>query len=64
MAKDLTPEDLLTDPSTPWWARDVILVALQKDAVDAANVFEVLAAVFGLRARRLLTSGLEHGGAP
>ena len=41
-----SPQELLLDPCTPFWASDVIRVALQKDAVDAANVFDLLAKSF------------------
>ena len=44
---------LLADPSTPRWVAEVIRVALAKDAVDAANAFEVLAKVFDARAASL-----------
>ena len=44
---------LLADPSTPRWVAEVIRVALTKDAVDAANAFEVLAEVFDARAASL-----------
>jgi hypothetical protein len=44
-----TPQELLNDPCTPYWAADVIRVALQKDAVDAANVFDLLAKSFDAR---------------
>lgn len=47
-----TPEELLEDPSTPYWAQDLIRVLLTKDCVDAANVLEVLAQSFADRARR------------
>jgi hypothetical protein len=44
-----SPQELLLDPCTPFWASDVIRVALQKDAVDAANVFDLLAKSFDAR---------------
>jgi hypothetical protein len=50
-ANNDTPEALLNDPCTPFWAADVIRVALTKDAVDAANVFAVLARSFDARAK-------------
>jgi hypothetical protein len=46
-----TPQQLLNDPCTPFWAQDVIRIALQKDAVDVANMFEVLAQSFAARAK-------------
>jgi hypothetical protein len=46
-----TPKQLLDDPCTPFWAKDVIRIALQKDSVDAANTFEVLAQSFAARAK-------------
>jgi hypothetical protein len=49
-----TPEALLNDPSTPFWAADVIRVALTKDAVDVAGVFAVLAKSFDARAKKIL----------
>lgn len=49
-----TPEQLLTDPSTPFWTADVIRVAMTKDLVDAAGVFEVLAPAFSARADAIL----------
>ena len=52
-----TPEELLTDPATPFWAADVIRVALTKDPVDAAGVFEVLARTFSERADAILGAG-------
>jgi len=48
-----TPETLLTDPCTPFWAQSVIRTALDKDCVDAANVFAVLAKSFDARAKEL-----------
>lgn len=47
-------EELLSDPCTPFWALDVIRVALTKDCVDAAAVLNVLAKVFDARAKQLL----------
>ena len=52
-----TPEQLLEDPCTPFWAQDVIRVALDKDCCDAAGVFEVLAKSFDARARRIARGG-------
>jgi hypothetical protein len=49
-----TAEQLLNDPCTPFWAEDVISIALQKDCVNAAGVFDVLAQSFGERATRSL----------
>lgn len=49
-----TPEALLNDPCTPFWAADVIRVALTRDCVDAANVFAVLAKSFDARAKKIL----------
>ena len=49
-----TPGELLNDPATPFWAADVIRVALTKDPVDAAGVFEVLAQAFSARADKIL----------
>lgn len=46
-----TPEELLQDPSTPFWAQDLIKTALTKDPVDAANVLEVVAQAFVARVR-------------
>lgn len=37
---------MLADPCVPFWVKDVIKVALQKDAVDAANWLETLAETF------------------
>jgi hypothetical protein len=48
-----TPETLLTDPCTPFWAQSVIRTALDKDCVDAANVFAVLAKSFDARVKSL-----------
>jgi hypothetical protein len=48
-----TPQELLLDPCTPFWAADVIRVALQKDCVDAANVFDLLAKSFDARLKAL-----------
>jgi hypothetical protein len=53
-ADNSSPESLLNDPCTPFWAVDVIRVALTKDCVDAANVFGVLAQSFDARAKKLL----------
>jgi hypothetical protein len=53
-ADNSSPEALLNDPCTPFWAADVIRVALTKDCVDAANVFAVLAQSFDARAKKLL----------
>jgi hypothetical protein len=44
-----TPQEVLADPCTPFWAKDVIRVALTKDCVDAANVFDLLAKSFDAR---------------
>jgi Family of unknown function (DUF6011) len=44
-----TPEELLLDPCTPFWAADVIRVALKKDPCDVCGVFEVLAKSFNAR---------------
>lgn len=41
-----TPEELLADPSTPYWVQDVIRRALHRDPVKAANVLEVVAKAF------------------
>jgi hypothetical protein len=49
-----TPEELLADPCTPYWASDVIRVALEKDCCDASAVFEVLAKSFDARTKRIL----------
>jgi len=53
-----SPEALLRDASTPFWAADVIHVALTKDCTDAAGVFELLAKSFGERAKQLSDSVL------
>jgi hypothetical protein len=53
-ADNSSPEALLNDPCTPFWAADVIRVALTKDACDAAGVFAVLAQSFNERAKKLL----------
>lgn len=53
-ADNSSPEALLNDSATPFWAADVIRVALTKDAVDAANTFAVLAKSFDARAKKLL----------
>jgi len=48
-----TVEELMTDPSTPYWASDLIrtrLLAL--DPVDVANTLAVLAATFAARVER------------
>jgi len=52
-----TPEELLNDPCTPFWASDVIRVALSKDCCDAAGVLEVLAECFSARANRIAKGG-------
>jgi hypothetical protein len=52
-----TPEELLADMCTPFWAKDVIRVALNNDCCDAAGVFEVLAKSFDARARRIAQGG-------
>lgn len=52
------PEDLLQDFSTPTWAKAVIEVALDKEAVDAANTFAVLAQSFDQRAKQILRGSL------
>ena len=49
-----TPEELLEDPCTPYWAADVIRVALSKDCCDASGVFAVLAKSFDARTKRIL----------
>ena len=49
-----TTDELLQDPCTPFWAADVIRVAVTKDPCDAAGVFEVLAATFNARAQAVL----------
>lgn len=48
------PNTILFDPCTPFWAKDIIRVALTKDAVDAANTLAVLAESFKRRAMRIL----------
>lgn len=53
-----SPQDLIDDPSTPYWVSDVIRVALEKDPVDAANCFDVLAKAFGQRCSEILTADL------
>lgn len=52
-----TPEQLLTASSTPFWARDIIHIALTKDCVDAASTLDVLAAAFRARAEKILKEG-------
>jgi len=52
-----TPEELLTDPSTPMWAVDAIRFWLRQDPVDVANTLERLAKSFGERADRILKEG-------
>ena len=49
-----TPEELMADPSTPYWARDVIKVALTKDPVDVVNTLFTLHEAFSERLERLL----------
>lgn len=49
-----TPEALLNSPETPFWAKDVIRVALTKDVCDASGVFAVLAKSFEARAKKIL----------
>lgn len=48
---------LAGDPTTPRWARDLIIRALDLDPVDVANVLEVISALFVERAHRIA----EHG---
>jgi hypothetical protein len=43
-------QSMLDDPSCPYWAKDVIKVAMTKDPVDAESVLNVLAAAFSRRA--------------
>lgn len=49
--QDAGINSLLTDPSTPFWAVEVIKVAMTKDPVDAANVLGVLARAFDARCK-------------
>lgn len=42
----LTPQDLLDDPATPFWVKDVIRTALEKDFLEASNCFYVLNIAF------------------
>jgi len=52
-----TPEELLTDPSTPTWAVDAIRFWLRRDPVDVANALSVLAESFRARAERMVDNG-------
>ena len=44
---------ILKDPGTPYWARDVIHAASQRDPVDAANVLGHLSDIFSERAAQI-----------
>ena len=46
---------LLDDPATFSWAKMTIRSAMDSDPVDAANVLEVIAAAFDLRAREMIS---------
>lgn len=52
-----TPEQLLDDPCTPYWTRGLIRDCLQRDAVDTANVLDLIAKSFQQRADRILKGG-------
>lgn len=42
----VTPDVLLEDPATPYWAQDLIRVLADKDPVDVLNTLEVLTQAF------------------
>lgn len=46
-------EELLADPSTPFWASDLIRLLTTKDPVDAVNTLEVVTRTFRARLDRL-----------
>jgi len=54
--------DLLNDPSTSQFSKDIIRAALKRDPVDIANELQVLANLFKDRADRLLEEGLLGSG--
>jgi hypothetical protein len=47
-------DELLQDPSTPFWAIDTIRAAQRRDPVDAASVLEVLARTFSRRVEEMV----------
>lgn len=49
---------LLSDPCVSFWLRNALLMALQRDPVDAAFDAELLALVLGKRADLLLGKSL------
>jgi hypothetical protein len=53
-ADNSSPEALLNDPCTPFWAQSLIRDCLTRDCVDVANVLGVLAQSFDARAKKLL----------
>lgn len=58
MSDDLplpTIEDVLSNPASSSWLKSVLIAALQRDAVDAANDAALLAALLDRRADALLS---------
>lgn len=58
MSDDLplpTIEDVLSNPASSTWLKSVLIAALQRDAVDAANDAALLAALLDRRADALLS---------
>jgi hypothetical protein len=47
-------KQLLDDPCTPFWAREVIALAIKRDPIKAANVLAVIAEAFDERADAVL----------
>ena len=45
---------LLDDPCTPFWAREVIALAIKRDPIKAANVLVVIAEAFDERADEVM----------
>ena len=52
-----TVEELLSDPSTSFWLRNALTLALLRDPVDAANDAEILARLLDEQCRLILNQG-------
>ena len=57
----ISPEAILTDPTSSYWIKDALRAALERDPVDAANDAEILALVLDQRCTDIAAT-LADGG--
>lgn len=59
--QDLTPNDLLKDPSTPFWMKEVLQKLLSIDPVDATNGVYILFCALSTHSKQAISKQRKQG---